>query len=131
MTKPYLKFPAIGVIILSIFNVNAQEIRNLSFSVQGSSVEITYDLVAEASDLFRIEVFSSHNNFNNSLRRISGDVGENVAPGNSKRIVWLAKAELGSYTGDLEIEVRGFIMPPILQFTNIAISTSFKRGKTS
>ena len=58
MTKPYFKLPAICVIILSIFNVNAQEIRNLSFSVQGNSVEITYDLVAGASDLFRIEVFS-------------------------------------------------------------------------
>jgi len=44
MTKPYFKLPAICVIILSIFNVNAQEIRNLSFSVQGNSVEITFDL---------------------------------------------------------------------------------------
>jgi len=54
MTKPYFKLLAIGV-IFSIFNVNvnAQEIRNLSFSVKGNSVEITYDLVAEVSDLFR------------------------------------------------------------------------------
>ena len=131
MTKPYFKLPAICVIILSIFNVNAQEIRNLSFSVQGNSVEITFDLVAGASDLFRIEVFSSHNNFNNSLRRVTGDVGENVAPGNRKRIVWDAKAELGSYTGDLEIEVRGFLMPPILQFPKLATGSSFKRGKTN
>jgi len=130
LTNPYSKYLSIccGLLCIS-FTTTAQEIENLFYRVEGSNVIITYDLKGEPGQLFRIEVFSSHNNYSTKLIQISGDAGEHITTGTAKSVTWDAAAELGNYDGSIELEVRGYIMPPFLEFTNI--TGSFKRGKTN
>ena len=132
MSDPYSKYRSICCGLLCIaFTTTAQEIENLFFRIEGSNVIITYDLKGEPEQLFRIEVFSSHNNYSTKLIQVSGDAGENIAPGRAKSVTWDAAAELGNYDGSIELEVRGYIMPQFLEFTNIYSGSSFKRGKTN
>jgi len=132
VTDPHFKYLSIFLGLLFItFTSTAQEIENLFRRIEGTNVILTYDLTGEPEQLFRIEIFSSHNNYSTKLVEVSGDVGENISPGRGKSVTWDAASELGNYNGDIELEIQGFIMPQFLEFTNITTGSSFKRGKTN
>ena len=69
---------------------------------------ISYDLVgATPSAAYRIELFSSIDNFNNPLRLVSGNVGDGVTAGH-KIIEWNAGEELGIFEREIMFEVKGY-----------------------
>ena len=120
------------LVILFVFSVSisafSQKLENLKAIAQGDRIVITYDINGTlAGDKCDVQIYSSHNNFSTQLKRVSGDVGNGLAPGNGKRIEWEAKAELGNYKGDLSFEIRAEVKA-VLAFTD-AISNT-KRGKS-
>lgn len=136
MTRKRRIIVAINALVLTLvlsptFKSEAQQIENVLFKVSGSRVEVKYDLIADETQLYRIEVFSTHNNYSSPLVKVAGDVGDNIVPGKGKSIIWDAASEIGSFSGKIELEVRGFIMPPFLKFTNISNGKMLRRGKTT
>lgn len=69
----------------------AQNVTNADFAVVGDNIEVYYTLDAVAD----IDIFCSTDggkSFGKPLRTVSGDVGENVMPGN-KKAVWHVYAD--------------------------------------
>ncbi|MDH5398875.1 MAG: hypothetical protein OEX02_12055 [Cyclobacteriaceae bacterium] len=116
-----------GLLLLNV--VQAQEITNLSFEIKGRSVEISYDLSANTNQYFIVELYSDQDGYAKKLSHVRGDIGEDVTPGERKRIIWDAGNELGDFKGAIELEVRGRIMPPILEFSATMAGKYIRRGK--
>lgn len=108
----------------------AQSLKNIKAQADGDRVIITYDLEApDDKQSFKVELYSSHDNYRNPLRYLQGDYGDNVLPGKNKRIEWNVKSELNTYQGNVTFEVRATVVMPSLSFTNPTAGTKFKRGK--
>lgn len=66
------------------------EIQNVDFQLRNDSLFVTYDLVkAKVTDRFLISI-SIKSSSGNTLQpmALTGDIGENVVPGKSKKIIW-------------------------------------------
>ena len=124
--KPILIF-LLGVLGLK---VSGQQISNISASqMNETTVRVTYDLKGEVpGQLFKVELFSSANQFSLPLEYVDGYVGEDVEAGINKFIDWDISRELVAFDGELVFEVRAK-----LTFTPIMVSypenTKLARGK--
>ena len=58
----------------------AQTVQNVRASLDGNDVIIQYDLTGSQGQKFKVELYSSSNNYSTPLRMVSGDIGENVTP---------------------------------------------------
>ncbi len=134
-----LRLMLMGIVLLLIgTNIQAQRIENVNAVLnQNETITIRYDLIgSDQNQRFRISIFSSHNNFSSPLNRVSGDVGNDIAPGTNRTILWQAKDELGNYSGNLTFEVRGSVIaatqtgPQPLTFTSPKVNDAFKIGKS-
>ena len=89
------------------------EITNVQASqrVDGSKlVDISYDLSdvnSESHDIYLLISFDNGENYT-QLFSVSGDVGENIAVGDNKQIVWNAGEESpGTYSEQIKFKVVG------------------------
>lgn len=118
----------IGLLLFLLPNyIFSQKIENLKTEALGDNIVITYDIQGgDPGDFFNITIYSSHNNFNSPITKVSGDVGVNLKEGKGKRIQWEAKSELGNYKGSLTIEIEVKVVAPLSLKTQLA---HVKRGK--
>lgn len=79
---------------------------------------------------YTVDLYSSKDNFATPLIKVSGDVGLEVKPGESKKIEWNILQELGSYKGNLMLEVRARVFVPVVKLTSFDLNKKYKRGKT-
>ncbi|MFT6036885.1 MAG: hypothetical protein ACI9XJ_002473 [Marivirga sp.] len=92
--------------------LKAQSISNVRATLSEEKVIVTYDLNAnDASISYNVSLYISKDDYSFPLRMVKGDVGPGVKAGDGKRIEWLAKQELGAYSGELVFEVRA--IPPL------------------
>ncbi|HLF32870.1 MAG TPA: hypothetical protein VI583_01455 [Cyclobacteriaceae bacterium] len=125
--KTSIIFFLLGIIPLV---VTAQTIRLTRTEQQGDNIIIWYDLAGSSEgQLFRVEIFGSHNNFSKPLGIVSGDVGPNIRPGNDKKITWNAKADIINFTGTIEFRIKAAVQYSPLGKLAIAGSPRLKRGK--
>jgi hypothetical protein len=110
----------------------AQEFAIKQVELTAEHIILHYDLIdTTANRLYTIHVFTSKDNFLNPLAKVKGDVGLEVKPGMNKRVTW-DPMELGAdFRGDVEIEVRGKVYVPFVQFTNLKDYKAIKRGKAT
>ena len=121
----------IFLLLLVSLQVSAQQVSNVNARLSGENVIITYDLVgAKVGQKFRIELYSSHDNYQSPLKEVSGDVGENQLGGSGKQITWRAKQELHVFSGNVTFEVRSTITFSPIQITSPTSSSSFKTGSS-
>ncbi len=65
------------------------------------------------------------------VKEVSGDVGLEVQPGVNNKITWNAKKELGNdFKGSIQLEVRGKVYVPFIEFEGFPENKELKRGKT-
>ncbi|MEO9869099.1 hypothetical protein [Ekhidna sp.] len=65
------------------------------------------------------------------VKEVSGDVGLEVRPGVNNKIIWNAKKELGdNFRGSIQLEVRGKVYVPFIEFESFPENKELKRGKT-
>ena len=101
----------------------AQSVLNVRAEAKGNLVYIAYDLKGSLpGQLFRVTVFSSHNNMQEPLQHVRGDVGEGVSAG-SRQIEWGAAKELSRFTGQLTFKVQA-----VLTFSPFALRTPREAG---
>ena len=106
-----IRFFKLTFLIFAIinFSANGQSIRNIGAEQRGSTVLISYDLEGSVSSAtYRIELYTSMDNFSNPLKLVSGNVGNGVTAGH-KIIEWKAEEELGIFEKDIMFEVRGYV----------------------
>ena len=95
-------------------------------------IEITYDLIGdETGRTFDLNLYSSADNYSTPLTLVEGDVGTEIEPGADKTIAWKIREELGEFKGDIFLEVRGIITPPLVDIRSPQMNETFRRGKTS
>ena len=87
--------------------LKAQKVENVRASSSGEQIIIIYDLTGTKADQrFKVNLYSSHNNFASPVQQVTGEVGDNIAAGKNKRIAWSAKDEIKDFKGSLTFEVR-------------------------
>jgi len=92
---------------LFIFNgVFAQQVTNISVQPKQTSIEISFDLEANAPCTIML-YYSDDKAFTwkGPLQKVSGDVGANQISGRGKKIIWDAVNELGSIEGFLQFKI--------------------------
>lgn len=79
------------VMMLSASPARAQEIQNPTYRQRGKTIVVTYDLMAEEKEEYEVNLLLSADggqNFDYEPQTVSGDIGEGIALGPGKRIVW-------------------------------------------
>lgn len=120
------------VLIFTISNFSeAQSIENIVATFDNDSLIITYDLNSSSpSQLFNITLFSSHNNYQNPITMVSGDVGNSINPGKQKTVNWNVTKELPpEFNDEISIKIKAAIAITAKYKLNPLQNTSFKRGK--
>ncbi len=109
----------------------AQSVLNVHAEAKGNLVYIYYDLQgALPGQLFRVSVFSSHNNMQEPLLHVRGDVGDGISPG-SRKLEWGAAKELSRFTGELTFKVQAtLIFSPFALKTPKEAGTVYRRGRS-
>jgi len=92
---------------LSICNsVSAQQVTNINVEPKQTSIEISFDLVANAA--CTIVLYYSDDKavtWKGPLQKVSGDIGVNQTSGRNKKIIWDAAGELGTIEGILQFKI--------------------------
>ena len=100
------------LIILMLYVVTgfAQKITNVRSAQDGNNINIYYDLITnKTSQLFNVSVYCSMNGgktYGNALTGVSGDVGKNINPGLSKKIVWNVFQDVSELKGEIVFNVK-------------------------
>lgn len=107
----------------------SQTIENIRTEPSGDKVLIHFDLKHDnPSEKFLIRAYSSVNNYSDHLVMVKGDVGDRIAPGNNQLIEWYARSELGSFKGEVIIELRIFESQSSYYILNPYTQSSIKRS---
>ena len=89
--------------------VFSQQITNVRATADSATITILYDLVGTIEgQLFTVDLYSSHNEYESPLIYVSGEAGRNIKPGTDKKIVWEGK-ELNNFDGQLTFDVRAVL----------------------
>lgn len=124
------KFILLTVLFTPFYVIQAQNVSNVRASLEGDNINITYDLSGEAQSRYNVTLFASADGYNSPLLQVSGDIGPDIAPGNGKRVVWRAKSELGSFSGDLTFEIRAVPTFIPLRITRPTAGSTIKPGSS-
>ena len=92
---------------LSIFNnVFAQQVTNVNVQPKQTTIEISFDLVANpACTIVLYYSDDKAHTWKGPLQKVSGDVGANQISGSGKKIFWDAAGELGTVEGVLQFKI--------------------------
>jgi len=116
-----------------------QNFTNIKAEFIDGDVEVTYDLIGESGEEYRVELRNSLDDYTSVLRSATGDVGEGIQPGENKKIIWDADANLPeNFDGSIQFKLTGELTfkpsadettkPEILQ---PGAGSSFRRGKAA
>jgi hypothetical protein len=122
-------FYCLSLLALSVTTAFSQSFENIQALTQGNKVILSYDLLASRpDDQFSVAIYSSHDNYTNPLKMVTGDVGANVKTGLNKRVEWNAE-ELKTFKGEITFELRG--NPVLLKLNFRFPMTNVKKGKAT
>jgi Ser-Thr-rich glycosyl-phosphatidyl-inositol-anchored membrane family len=128
-----MKSTIIGLFaLLMVSNLQGQTITNVLSSFDGEKITVSYNLQSKiTSQRFNVSVFGSHDGYTQPLVVI-GDAGENVNPGNGKKLTWDAKRYLpSSFNEDVQIKIKAIPQVELaaLTFQPLALKT-YKKGRS-
>lgn len=97
------------LLVVGLFILNgafAQQVTNISVQPKQTSIEISFDLEANAPCTVML-YYSDDKAFTwkGPLQKVAGDVGVNQISGIGKKIIWDAVSELGSIEGVLQFKI--------------------------
>jgi hypothetical protein len=109
----------------------AQTITIKKVELAGEKIIVHYDLEdGNPNNEYKLDLFSSADNFVTPLTKVTGDVGDEIKPGTGRKIEWNVREELGGYKGRLSLEIRGKVYIPFVKLQNFDTERSYKRGKS-
>lgn len=109
----------------------AQTVAIKKVELAGEQVIVHYELEdSNPNNEYQINLYSSKDNYFAPLTKVSGDVGSEVKPGATKKIIWMIRQEYGGYKGKIALEIRGRVYVPFVKLQNFDAKKGFKKGKT-
>lgn len=131
MKRVGLIFTLAALAMLPSLRVQAQsvEIDFIEFAGRNVVVHYTLDDGANSVREFLVQLYSSQDNFTTPLTRLTGDYGAEMTAGVDKKIVWDITKELGSFKGNISLEIRGRVYVPFVKIRGIEETQVYKRGK--
>lgn len=110
----------------------AQKLSNVRARVDSatSTVNILYDLEGSMDgQLFRVDLYGSHDKFSVPLFWVTGQVGDSITPGIDKQIVWNAQKDLLTFKGEVFFKAKAVLTFSPFQMKVPAAAVTHKRGK--
>lgn len=109
---------------------SAQTAQIKTIELAGEKIVVHYDLDdSSPTNEYQIGLYASTDNFAVPMSKVKGDVGSEVKPGLDRKIEWNVKDELGNFTGDLSLEVRGKVFVVFVKLKDFDAKRTYKRGK--
>jgi len=121
------------LLLLSIgFRGVAQQFDITIIEQTQDNLIVHYDLLDTTQDRFySIYLYLLTDSTIAPVKEVIGDVGLEVHPGINNKITWNARKELGSdFKGKIELEVRGKVYVPFIEFEGFPENQVLKRGKS-
>ena len=124
------------IIILFVFLYSidglSQEFEMTTIEQTPENLIVHYDLLDTTKDRsYTVYLYLLTDSTIAPVKEVSGDVGLEVRPGVNNQIVWNAKKELGpDFRGSIQLEVRGKVYIPFIEFEGFPENKELKRGKT-
>lgn len=128
-----MRFRYFFILILLVNVSYAQQIENLVPTLAGNNIEISYDLIGPEGTTYDLQLYSSIDNFTTPLKYVSGDIGEEIASGTNKKVIWEARkelTELGTMAGEITFEISGNPTPPPFNVSSPKAGQTLRRGKS-
>ena len=109
----------------------AQNVVVKKVELAGDKIIVHYELDdSNPNHEYQLSLFSSVDNFGAPLKKVTGDVGDEIKPGVNKKMEWNIREEMGSYHGRISLEVRGKVYLPFVKLQNFDVNKNYKRGKS-
>jgi len=96
------------IFVAACLSINAQQIQNIRFEQEGKKINIYYDLIGEAVDVYNVEIYCSYdggNTWGKPLKHVTGDTGENIKSGINKFIIWDVLVDREYLTGEISFKI--------------------------
>jgi hypothetical protein len=120
-----MKSTLVGLALGLSLSLPAQKIENVTAASSEEQIIITYDLIgAQPGQEFRIQMYSSVDNFGAAVLKVTGDIGNRIPAGTQRRIVWNSKEELNNFKGEVTLEVRGEALASLVPQVEKPVTTS-------
>jgi hypothetical protein len=108
----------------------AQQVSNVRAEYKGDVIYIFYDLQGTMDNQkYKVSLYSSHNQQEEPVALVSGNVGDTITSGKDKKIEWQAKNELSRYNGEISFEVLATLVYSPLVMSSSQVSKVYKRAK--
>jgi hypothetical protein len=96
---------------LAILNIAtfAQSISNIRFEKSGKLIEVFYDLTSNDNESYTVTLFCSQDRgvtWGPPLKKVSGEIGENIKPGIKKKVTWNVLEEQDKLVGDIKFKLE-------------------------
>ncbi len=109
----------------------AQTVIIKTVELAGDKIIVHYELDdSNPNHEYQLNLYSSKDNFAAPLKKVTGDVGNEIKPGINKKIEWNIREEMGGYKGRISLEVRGKIYSPFVKLQNFDVTKKYKKGKS-
>ncbi len=115
----------------SFLVTSAQVVTVKKVELAGEKIIVFYDLEDNnPNNEYKLDLYSSADNFVAPLTKVKGDVGPEIKPGVGRKMEWSIREELGGYKGKIALEIRGKVYIPFVKLQNFDAERSYKRGKS-
>ncbi|MCB0491591.1 MAG: GPI anchored serine-threonine rich family protein [Cyclobacteriaceae bacterium] len=120
-----------GLVPFIITPVFCQKVQINKVELAGEKIVVHYDLDdTTPGHEYLLNLYSSVDNYNSPLAKVTGDIGPEVKPGTGRKAEWAIRDEYGGYKGKIALEIRGKVYVPFVKLTNFNVPQSYKRGKS-
>lgn len=120
------------LLVFSFLVVSAQTVAIKKVELAGDKVIVHYDLEdSNPNNEYKLDLYSSKDNFIAPLTKVKGNVGLEVKPGVDRKIEWNIIEEYGPYKGKLSLEIKGKVYIPFVKLQNFNTKKSYKRGSNN
>ena len=110
--------------------VFGQNVLIKKIELAGEKIIVHYDLEdSNPQNEYKLDLYSSQDNFAAPLAKVTGDIGGEVKPGANKKVSWSVREEVGAYKGKISLEIRGKVYVPFAKLQTSVIK-GYKRGKS-
>ena len=109
----------------------AQRVQIKKIELAGEKIIVHYELDdSNPNNEYQLNLFTSKDNFTVPMNKVTGDIGNEIKAGTTKKLEWKFKEELNDYQGDLALEIRGRVFVMFAKLQDFDEDKTYKRGKT-
>ena len=126
-----IKIAPLIILMFSCKIVFSQTVNIQKVELAGEVIVVHYDLEdSNPTNEYTLDLFASKDNYSVALKRVQGDIGQEIKPGKGKKVMWRLRDEYGGFKGKLAFELRGKVFTPIVKIQEFNPEKKYRRGKS-